>query len=544
MKQHILALLGFAVILGTACNKSNNDNPTEDPKIIVNTDAAALAKRISLDGAGVLTLESTSSIARKAKGEFAKDGDQASQYLLELVAEVAPPTYNGVQMRATSVDINGNYAYVSYNREGEVYLGGVSVFDISNIQQPKLLSEALFPSTDISAVKYFNGRLYVAGATSVDKDPSFTTPGIVGYVDIANNIPTGNFKFYSVPGQVATGLTILNGKIYAVSGATGGLSVINASTFAAEKYVTSADLRSVVGMTNKVAVLSGTNGVTTFSTVGDIIKNIALPTDVAEAQRNIDAKGDYVIVAAGKNGVQYYNSTSGAKTGQIDIPAVPTGVDPSDVVTNGVSYNNDGLFFSANGAAGVYVAKEGANNSLELLGSLDLTGSSNYVKSAGNYIFVANGRGGLKIIKMTKPTTNLCGNTYPSYTGSAWLNVNSGEKKYYSGAAALQGVNVNDVLYFCGSMTVESQLNINSQGVFDIHGSLAFGKYNAGTTMNVNGTWNVEGSVVIYGDLTLNSGAKINFLGSGASITIYGKVTKNSGVTITGTYTDTFNKLK
>jgi hypothetical protein len=54
----------------------------------------------------------------------------------------------------------------------------------------------------------------------------------------------------------------------------------------------------------------------------------------------------------------------------------------------------------------------------------------------------------------------------------------------------------------------------------------------------------LSGSIVIYGDLNLNSGAKIEFVGNNNTITIYGKVMKNSNVTITGNFTDTEGKLK
>ncbi|ATL49048.1 hypothetical protein COR50_18770 [Chitinophaga caeni] len=547
MKQHFSWMIAAGMIILGACQKSVDNPSQEDPKIIINKDAASLQKRVSKDGTGVITMN-TSENGRKASA-FAKsteDTAQSNQYPLELIAEVAPPSYQGMDLRATNVDIEGNYAYVGYNREGATYLGGVSVFDISDVQQPKLIAEAIFPSTDISSVKFYQGKLYVSGATNLDKDTSFNSPAVVGYVTISNGIPTGDFKLFDVPGQVATDIAIANNKLYVASGSNGGLSILNLSSFDGEAYVSSEDLRAVTVMTNKIAVLSGTKGITTFTSAAELIRNITMPVDIAETQRNIDSYGDYLLVAAGKNGVQYYNSNSGEKTGQLDLPTdLPSDIDPEDVVTNGVS-NNEGLFFAANGAAGLYLTKPTSDNALELLGSLDLNGSANYIKSSGNYIFVANGKGGLKIIKFTEPNkvTNSCGNNYPAYTGSSWLNVNSNDKLYYSGSAALQGVNVNDVLYFCGSMTVQNQFNINSNGVFDIHGSFAFGKYRGNTTMQVNGTWNIEGSVVIYGDLNLNSGATMNFLGSGSSITIYGKVTKNNGVTINGTFTDTENKLK
>lgn len=81
-----------------------------------------------------------------------------------------------------------------------------------------------------------------------------------------------------------------------------------------------------------------------------------------------------------------------------------------------------------------------------------------------------------------------------------------------------------------------------------MRGSLSQGKYQQANPteliINDKAVLQVEGSVVIWGDLRLNSGAKINFIGNDSSITIYGKVTKGTNVTITGTYKDTENKLK
>lgn len=53
----------------------------------------------------------------------------------------------------------------------------------------------------------------------------------------------------------------------------------------------------------------------------------------------------------------------------------------------------------------------------------------------------------------------------------------------------------------------------------------------------------LEGDVVIFGNLVLNSGAKLEFIGNNSTITIHGTVTKGNNVAITGTFTDTFNKL-
>jgi hypothetical protein len=86
------------------------------------------------------------------------------------------------------------------------------------------------------------------------------------------------------------------------------------------------------------------------------------------------------------------------------------GLDPSVVVTNAVAADRD-LVFISNGEAGVYVAQspkplnkfdEEEPIELRLLGRLgfqDLQ-SANHIEYKRNVLFVAAGRGGLKIVKV------------------------------------------------------------------------------------------------------------------------------------------------
>ena len=129
------------------------------------------------------------------------------------------------------------------------------------------------------------------------------------------------------------------------------------------------------------------------------------------------------------------------------------------------------------------------------------------------------------------------------YKGGQWLNVNGGESLAYNGSASLKGVNVNAKLTWCGSLAVSQNININSGGEFYMKGSLASGSNGMSLAINSNSKLIIEGSLVVYGDLILNSNSTLEFAGSGSTITVFGKVTKGSNVTITGTYTDTFNKL-
>jgi hypothetical protein len=477
-------------------------------------------------------------------------GDRTEQVAgtlpLTLVAEVAPPTYNGTKLKATHVAINGSYAYVSYNIEGEAYGGAIDVINISNPTTPQLVIQAILPNTDISSVRFDSNVLYIAGARSTDAFPTAGTAAFSGTMPLNGGLLTTTVNQVSLAGNTGTSVTTSSSKYYAVSGNNGSLYQLNKTSNAVEMTIPLADLRAVGFNDNKIVVLSGTQGVKVYNATG-LTQITSFPTsqDVAAAKRTIDFLGTTsLLVSEGYNGLGVYNISTGTKTQTIAVPTNVPGVNASDITTNAVSVNNTNVFV-ANGGAGMYVYKN-TNQVLSFLGSIALSGNSscNYLTSSGDYIFAAMGNGGLKIVKMVTSTVDCT--SFPTYSGSAWLNVNSGETKQYQGAAALTGVNVNANLTWCGSLSVSQGINVNSGGVFYMKGSLAQGSvlapYNS-LNVNSNATLKIEGSVVVYGNMILNSGAKLEFVGSGSSITIFGTVTKGNNVTITGNYIDTFNKL-
>jgi hypothetical protein len=369
---------------------------------------------------------------------------------------------------------------------------------------------------------------------------------MIGWLQLSNGVPTGKFKYVHLAGQVATDIAISGTQVLAVTGANGGFYATDLDSLRVQQTLPVSDLRSVAISNGRMALLSGTSGLNVYGTPGFApLGSIALGNDIAESKRTIDFNNNYVLVAGGRKGILYYNSDNGTKAGALTLPAALQGIDIGDVVTNAVS-NNNGLFFAANGAAGTYVCKPNADNTLLLLGAINLDGSANYVKSKDNYIFVASGRSGLNILKFTPPTTTTSCTGLPAYTGSANLNVNSNQNLSYGGSVALQNVNVNASLYYCGAMTVSDNLQVNSNGKFELRGSLAVGSNpSRSLIINSNATLKVEGSLTVYGDLRLNDGARLEFGGSNSSITVNGRVYMNKNkVTISGNFTDVSGKLK
>jgi hypothetical protein len=533
-----LLLFAFTASLLTAGCKKDGNEPTSEA--ILNSNEAELNKRVSTDDNRVIFID-------PVEGQLKRTANDTSsnEYPLQLVATVSSPIYQGNTLRATHVEINGNYAYVSYNTEGNTYLGGIDVFNISNKTTPTLVTSITLPNTDVSALTYYDNKLYFAGSKDVSTLVGNTNPAFVGYFNLTNGVPsTTTYTSAQFSGLAATHIVANNGKIYFSTGSVGGMYVVNASTLAQEQFINIADVRSIAVNTDRIAVLTGSDLKIYNKTSYALIRTIASGTQTAEAKRTIEFKNNYILVAGGATGTKYYNTDNGQLADDISLPTSINGVLPLDIVTNAVSINND-LMFAANGGAGTFVITENQTaHTLTLVGAINLSSpnSANYVKSAGDYIFVATGKGGMKILKVLRPSTN-CGNL-ATYTGNSNLNVNSNQNLSYMGALSLHNLNVGGTLYYCGSLAVANNMNINSAGTLEVNGTLAYGGGNNATLIiNGNATLKIRGNLNITGNLILNSGAKLEFLGSNNTVTISGNVTKNSNVSITGNFSDLSGKL-
>ena len=540
MKKIILSLGILTLALFQSCETTDDTTgiASQDEKVVLNTNSAELNARVDHSNAGVINLVSSNLTSKSLKK------DEVDDFPMSLLAEMKPIVYNGKTLTATHVDVNGKYVYVSYNTTGETYLGGIDVINISEPNNPKLEIQAIFPNIDVNTVIYENENLYFSGAASVDANPGLSSPAFVARMPLNGGLLTKDYLSVSLQGYVSTGVVIVGNDCFAVSGNNGFLAKLDKSKQNIKASIPISDLRAIGYNDSKIVVLSGTEGVKVYNAdTMALVSSFSTTKDVADSKRTIDFIDSNMLISEGYAGVKMYNA-KGSLLQTLDLPKDIANVVASDVVTNAVSVSGD-YVYAANGAAGIAVYQKGKSD-LTSIGSIFLGGSSNYVKSVGDYIFVANGTGGLKIVKKLSEPTVSC-TTYKAYDGGQWLNVNSGETLNYQGSASIQGINVNQNLTFCGSLSVHQGINVNSEGVFTMKGSMAQGKVNGnGNSPNfiINGTFKVEGSIVIYGDLILNSGATIEFLGSGSSITIYGKVTKDKKATIKGDYTDTFDKLK
>ena len=422
MIRKIAVGMVMTFMLFTGCNKNSIDSTVEpdstsvDDGMVINNDLNDLSDR-------VVDVSSTDTIDfKKSTLKSTPTGD----LVIEKVAQLLPPIYNGDTLQASHIRIVDNYAYVSYNTQGSKYLGGVDIIDISDPYNPVLISGVIFINTetnkgkDISSLdietKGNNNFVWLTGAEEGNDD--LKTPAIVEkYMLNSSN----QFKhvaearqFYDLNGYVGTDVKFSkeqgSPKIYVTSGTGGGLTILNNGMNLNEYYEVN-NARSVDVSKDYVTALGGNPG-TIFSP--NLWNNeIGGATD-PEAKSILKLYKDYLFTALGEDGLKCFKLTSGTPTeiASLPRPTVPVScINKWEYVTNSVSIIDrigyfksatchiDYVVFVANGAGGLDVDLF-YDEELTKYGNIDLGASVNFVEANSNYIFAATGTGGLTIMRI------------------------------------------------------------------------------------------------------------------------------------------------
>ncbi len=547
----MLRKLSFSIVTAVLFCFSCNDETTiyvddlqED--VVLETNENKLENSLSYDKSGVLDILEENAINNKS-GKF--NDETAGDYPLTLVAQVNAPTYNGRgELTASHVDLDGNYAYVSYNTVGEEYFGAIDIINIGNPNSPRVTSRVFYLNADINALKYDGGFVYVVGGVDAETSVTATSNSFVGKIhasggrfDLGAGITYGFQQGFN-----ANDINIKDGLVWVTSGKDGSLTIYSQTDLQIQNEVPFTDLRSLAFEGDQIALLDANSGVTILDGNLQTVKEIPISTNFGDfTKKTIDFDGDEIIVAEAGRGAGVYSFSSGALLEYIPILLDPQGVEPGDIVTNAVA-SNDKVLLMANGAAGLCLSED-IGTGTDLFGIIQLEGSINYVTSKDDYIFAASGREGLQIIKLNRPSESLearC-SVLPVYEGSDKVIVASGQNVGYRGSKRLNNINISGSLLLCGSWTVRNNVSIKEAGLFEMNGTLVVGRNNRRRhiMLNENSTFRVEGNLTIYGDLVLNDGATLEFIGDNSVVNIFGSVRKNGNVTINGNFEDVRNKF-
>lgn len=337
------------------------------------------------------------------------------------VAEVESPNFLGDDLSATHVVISDDKAYVTYNRQGNEYAGGVEVIDLSNPAFPTIISQELYDGADVNAVAVdYNGnesqrKLWLALS-------SFKKGALMRQVILENGLLGANISDVNLSKSLsdgtiaasANGIVASSDYIYVTAGQSHGgtfqLSTNDLSVLANEEY-THAKYPVVNGLDaggKQITLRTGENSQMLVYDVGpnrnpityDITsvyhQNVEEPYK-GKSTIHIDQGGIVAYVASGLHGLKGYNITTGAEVITSPSNMLTTGN------TNGLAKDDDYIYL-ANGADGLYIATlpQNGNGEIEPVQVWDLEesgASANLVQTDGDWIFVAKGGGGLKILR-------------------------------------------------------------------------------------------------------------------------------------------------
>ncbi len=546
-KAYLFAMA--AVVLTASC--SDETTVYSDPKddISIEENEQDLENSISYDKSGVLDIFDEATLSGKslsAKGENTEAGD----YPLTLVAQVSPPKFRngGENLTASHVHVDGNYAYVSYNTVEDGLAGAIDIINVSDPTKPRVSSRLYYTNADVNAVKYEDGFVYAVGGVDSEKSVRATSNSYLAKIHASSgkfNLEAG-ISYAFQEGYNATDVDTQGDKVLVTSGQEGYVTAYDKAELTVQNETAFQDLRSVAVKDNNIAVLDASKGIAILDQDLNVSKEIAIQSDFGNnTKRTLDFVGENIVVAEGSKGAGVYNIASGTLVEYVPILANPNGVDGADVVTNAVA-TNDEVVLMANGGAGLCLSEKQTNNT-DLVGIIELEGSINYVDSKGDYVFAASGKQGLQIIKLNKPNESLAARcaSLERYSGSSDLNVNQGDTFEFRGAKRFNNFNVNGQLLLCGSWTVKNGVNLNNNSIFEMNGTFVVARNNKrkNVTVNEGTTFRVEGNLTIYGDLILNDGATLEFIGESSVVNIFGKVTKSETATVSGTFRDVKNKF-
>ncbi len=544
-----------SAILGLVASCSDETTVFSDPQddVQLESNQQVLQNSIIYDNAGVLDIfeDDTSTAGKSSK---VVDGEQAGDYPLTLVAQVDPPSYSGAtNLTASHVHVDGNYAYVSYNTVEGGYAGGIDIIDISDPNNPTVTSRLNYSNADINAIKYENGYVYAVGGVDAEKSVSATSNSFVARIAASNgrlDIDAG-ITYGFQEGYNATDVETTSDAVIVTSGKDGFLTSYSKNNIEIQSEVPFTDLRAVAVNNGAIAVLDASKGVSILDDSFQMIKEIAIDSDFGDnTKRTLAFSGDNIVVSEGSKGAGIYSVSTGSLIEYVPIFTNPEGVDSGDVVTNAVVINEDVLLM-ANGGAGLCLSEDQGDNT-NLVGIIELEGSINYVESKGDYIFAASGKSGLQIVKLNRPDeslTNRCA-SLSYYSGSSSLKIDEGQTREYKGAKRFRKIEVDGSLLLCGSWTVSGQVAIGDNGLFEMNGTLAVGRNNSVGQNNIdsivvgkNATFRVEGNLSVYGNLTLEEGATIEFIGDASIVNVFGEVNKADGAEVSGNFIDIQSKF-
>ena len=413
--------LGVLILIVTACDNGDGIvTPVDqaDGRITITNDEGAMAGRMIYPGTPVPIDDPLPGLFPAQASAGPQTAPKKKELELTLEAEISPPSIDGATVQATSVALQGyDKVMVSYNMRGAPRLGAID-WITKLTKKPKISASATFNDTDVSALSMDGVFVYAAAST---EPVEFPFPAVLERLRLKKDkfVLDDNLRV-PLTSYVGTSTLVTKREVYATSGNGGHVFAFDKESLKPLGEYPLDDARWVAWDEDgdRVVVAQGTPGRLSVFAEGEFSGGSMTPpqtfsfpgADVPESKSTVEISGGKAFIAAGPEGVQIVCLDNGEVIGSVPRPdPASLGLDPSVVVTNAVTVDDDVMFIS-NGEAGIYVAQSAekfkssgcAQQEITVLGKLrfDDLESANHVEFKNKWLIVAAGLGGVKVVKV------------------------------------------------------------------------------------------------------------------------------------------------
>lgn len=326
---------------------------------------------------------------------------KGSLFDLETVATIDAPEIEGRSTSATYLfaDRKGQVeaVFVGYITAGDPFGGGIDVLDVTDPTDVSASKSLISADLDVGALApRSKNHFYVAGAIDPDagavEGVPFSTPAAVAEVKVAGDKAEID-NVVDLSSGSATDVGYANGSVYAVTGEAGHFYRLR-NQLAVGGSQELVDLRSVTVSDDNVFILDGAGQVYQGAIGGSSVDAFASAGE-GISERSI-AKIRYaegrLYVALNTGGFVVLDAEDGSEVARRE-----------DGTYNALTARGS-YVFAANTTGGVNVFEWTGDSDLEAVDTEKLDGfQANYIAAAGDYLYVANGEEGVRILKVTYP---------------------------------------------------------------------------------------------------------------------------------------------
>lgn len=330
--------------------------------------------------------------------------------LYEHIATIPPRVLNGKTLQSTGFAKKGNYAYVVYNTKGDEIRGGLDILEMTTPSTPVLKNSLVSENSEYAEVKVKGNYLLMVGQKK-DVSRNYGLLTVINVTDPLNPVVASELVF--ADGWYATSIDLEANKAYITVPNVGvkvvDISNLNAVTLLSTESSSAGNSFFVRRNTNRSIVLGGTSAHQLSSLQGGTTTLLDLISyQPQEAPARFRLKNNVLYTNGGNTGL---NILSKINTSSPELKYSS----PIEGRGNGLTTGSCHQLYLAQGEQGllIYNAEDLGNPVFE--GRFDYAdaqedcGSANNVEyleiSNNKYVFVSDGLGGVKIVKVN-PTTD------------------------------------------------------------------------------------------------------------------------------------------